>query len=90
MLAGFARLFEDVDILLGERRIGMVQIVFVDELREAQRTGHPRRPSADDHNIGLHLRAVDTFKRFAKVDHFISGKISASASQQAPQPDSLL
>ena len=52
----------------------MMQIMFVDELREAQRAGHPGRASADDHDIGLHLRTVDIFKRFAKVDHFISGK----------------
>ena len=68
----------------------MVQIMFVDQLREAQRTGHPRRASADDDDVGLHLRTVDVFERFTKVDHFISGKVSESASQQLPQPDSLL
>jgi hypothetical protein len=47
---------------------------------------------ADDDHVGFHLRTVDVFERFAKVDHCISGR---SASQRVGKsaiawPDSLL
>ena len=89
MLASLPRLFEDVNILLRQWRIRIVPIMLVDQLREAQRTSHPRRASSNDDDVGLHLRTVDVFERFTKVDHCISGK-SWSASQHLPQPDYLL
>ena len=60
---------------------GWLRVVLIDKLREAQRAGHPRRPSADDDNIGLHLRAVDAFKGFAKSDHRRLDRIQGSASR---------
>ena len=38
--------------------VRILGVVRVDQLREAQRTGHARGPSADDDNIGLHLRGA--------------------------------
>jgi hypothetical protein len=44
-------------------------VVRVDQLRQPQRAGHPRRPATDDHDIGRHLRTFNTFERFAEKKH---------------------
>ena len=69
MLSDLARLFEHVDDLFAELRIRMGGVVCVDQLRQTQRTGHARRPAADDHNIGRHLRTFNTFERSAEKKH---------------------
>src|SRR5580692_6712290 len=43
--------------------------MFVDELRQSQSAGHPRRPAADDDNVGGHLRTFDILDRFTKNQH---------------------
>jgi hypothetical protein len=40
--------------------------MFVDQLREAQGTGHACRTATDDDDVGLHLRAGDVFERLAE------------------------
>ena len=66
MLADLASLFEDVDVFLAELRIGVGGVVLVDKLRQAQRACHARGAAADNHNVGRHLRALDTLDRFAE------------------------
>src|SRR5271165_6270560 len=80
MLTDLTRLLENVDVLLRHLRVRMVGVVLIDQLREAQRARHPRRASADDDNIGLHLRTVDAFKGFAKSDHRRLDRIQGSAA----------
>jgi len=63
MLAHLPSLFEDVDILFGNRRQGrrlerQLIVVRVDELRQPQRTSHPCGAATDDDDIRLHLWAV--------------------------------
>ena len=48
----------------------MAPIVIVDQLREAESTGHTRRSAAHDDDIGGHLGVVDVGERFAKDEHF--------------------
>ncbi len=69
MLPHLPRFLENVDVLFRHLRVRMVPVVLVNKLREPQRACHSRRASADNHNIGLHLRAVDSFQGFAKSDH---------------------
>ena len=69
VLADLARFLQDVDIFLGERRVRMLGVVLVDELRKPQRAGQPGGPAADDDHVGLHLRAFDSFDGFAEDDH---------------------
>lgn len=44
-------------------------IVRVDQLRQAQGAGHTCRATADNHNIGFHLRTFDAFDGLTEVDH---------------------
>src|SRR5579885_3196703 len=69
VLADFAGLFEHVDVVFGKLRIGMAGVMLVYQLSQAQRAGHPCRASADDDNVGFHLRAFDSFERFAEDNH---------------------
>ena len=62
MRADFTCLFEDVDVLGAKRRSRRpaffdVLVVGLDQLRQTQRAGEPRRPRAHDQDVGL--------KRFA-------------------------
>ena len=74
MLARLARLFQNVNILLGKGRSrGPLQceliVVSVDQLRQAQCTGHTGRAAADDDHIRFHLRPFDALDWFTEVDH---------------------
>ena len=69
MLSGLARLFQQVDIFFAEGRVRMRGIVRVDQLRQAQGAGHTCRATADNHNIGFHLRTFDAFDGLTEVDH---------------------
>ena len=55
---------------LRELRVGILGVVLVDELREAQGASHAGRTAADDDDVGLHLGAVDAFEGFAENQHF--------------------
>src|SRR5438270_12946828 len=55
----------------------MLCIVLVNELRKPQRTGHPRRPAADDDDIRFHLRTLDVWQRLSEVDHALAFLISS-------------
>jgi hypothetical protein len=66
MRANFTRLLEHVDIFFAELRVRMRGVMRVDELREAQRAGHPSWPAADNDDIGGHLRTFNAFNRFAE------------------------
>ena len=70
MLADLPRLFEDVDVFFADLRVGLRRVVLINQLRQAQRAGHPCGPAADDDHIGRHLRTLDTFNRFAEDQHF--------------------
>ncbi len=54
--------------------------MLVDELRQPQRTRHARRTSADDNDIGLHLRSFNAFDRFAKVNHACAIRLLAEVA----------
>ncbi len=41
-------------------------VVLINQLRQAQRASHARRPAADDDYVGGHLRAFDAFDGFAE------------------------
>ncbi len=69
MRSHLARLLQDVNILFGELGVGMVGVVLIDELRQAQRAGHAGRASADDDYVGFHYRALDIRERLTKNDH---------------------
>jgi hypothetical protein len=47
----------------------MARVVIVNQLRKPQRAGHARRPTADDDDIGWHLRMLDVRKRLAEDQH---------------------
>ena len=47
----------------------MLGVVLVDELRQPQSASHARGAAADDDDVGLHLRAIDAFERFAENEH---------------------
>ena len=66
VLADFAGFLEDVNIFFAELRVGMLAVVLVNELGEAQSTSHARRTAADDDGIGRHLGAIDVRKGLAK------------------------
>ena len=70
VLSDLARLFEDVDIFLGELRVGILRVVLVDELGEAEGAGQTGGTATDDDDVGLHLGAVDAFEGFAENQHF--------------------
>jgi hypothetical protein len=74
VLADLAGFFEDVDVFFAERRVGMLGVVLVDELRQAKRASHSRRASADDDNVGFHLWAVDVLEGLPKdeIHRFIA------------------
>ena len=69
VLSGLARFFEDVDIFFGKLRVGMMRVVLVDQLREAQSAGHASGPAADDDHVGRHLRMLDVRERLTKDKH---------------------
>src|ERR1700737_3398153 len=52
VLADLAGLFEDVNILLAELRVGVFRFVLIDELREPQGAGHASGAAADNDHIG--------------------------------------
>ena len=59
--ADFAAFLENVDVLRRKLRAGRLDsglVVFLDEIREMQRAGKPRRPRADDQHIRLELFAL--------------------------------
>src|SRR5579872_5131158 len=66
MLADLSRLFEHVDILFAELRARILRVMSINQLREAQGASHTGRTTADDDNIGRHLRAFDAFYRLAE------------------------
>ena len=66
MLTDFAGLLEDVNIFFAELRVGMLAVVLVNQLGEAQSTRHARRTAADDDCIGRHLGAIDVREGMAK------------------------
>ena len=69
MRTHLARLLQHVDVVLGERRVGMLGVVLVDQLRQAQRTGHAGGASADDDHVRFHRRTLNVRKWFTKYDH---------------------
>src|SRR5207253_254793 len=69
VLANLAGFLEDVDILFTELSVGMVSVVRVDELGQAESTRHAGGASADDDDVGRHLGVLDVFERFAKNKH---------------------
>src|SRR5205823_3155970 len=69
VLADFTGLFQNVNILFAELRIGMLTIVLVDELRKTQRTSHAGGSAADDDDVCVHARMLDVGKRFAEDQH---------------------
>ena len=81
MLPGLTGLFEDIDVVLAERSLRMVEVVLVDELRQAQRTGQSGRAAADDDNVGFHLGAVNVFEGLAEMDH---GELGGLVECQTP------
>jgi hypothetical protein len=44
----------------------MLRVVLVDQLRKPQSAGHASRSATDDDHVGWHLRAFNSFERFAK------------------------
>ena len=68
-MPGLAGFFEDVDVFLAQRNIGMDGVVFVDELREAEGTGHAGGAAAYDDDVGLHGGAAGDFERFSENKH---------------------
>ena len=69
MLADLPRLFEDVDIFFADLRAGLRRVVLINQLRQAQRTGHTSGTTPDDDHIGGHLRPLNAFDRFAEDQH---------------------
>ena len=64
-----ARFLQHVDIVFGERSVGMLGVMFVDQLRQAQRTGHAGGTSADDDHIRFHRRTLDIGQWLTEYDH---------------------
>ena len=64
-----ARLLQQVNIFFAELVVGVTGIVLVNELRQAQGTGHAGRASADNDHIGFHDRAFNIRERFTKNNH---------------------
>ncbi len=70
MLPNLARFLQHVNIFFAQLRVrDSSELCCVNKLRQTQSTGHPRRPAADDDNIGRHLRTFDTFDRFTENQH---------------------
>ncbi|PYY15237.1 MAG: hypothetical protein DMG60_18165, partial [Acidobacteria bacterium] len=59
-------------------------VVLVNELRQAQRTSHASRSTADDDDIGFHLGAINVGKRGSK-NHFRKG-VSSFEFQVSAKP----
>src|SRR6185437_11047409 len=68
MLPHFTRFLENVNVLFTQRPVGTPLVVLVDKLRQAQRASHAGRSTADDDDVGFHLRAIDSTDRSTK-DH---------------------
>ncbi len=71
MLADLAGLLQNVDVFFAELRVWMFRIVRVDQLREAQSTGHAGGPTADNDHIRGHLRTLNAGEGFAERSAFI-------------------
>ena len=69
MLPDFPGLFEDVNVFLAEWRIRILGVVLIDKLRKTQSTGHTRRATAHNDDVGGHLGAFDAGKGLAENQH---------------------
>ncbi len=69
MRANFARLLQQVNVLLAKLRVGMLGVVLVDELRQAEGAGHASGPTSDDYDVGLHDRPINIWERLTKNYH---------------------
>src|SRR5258708_432390 len=87
VLADLAGFFEDVDVFFAELRVGMLRVVRVKELRQAECARHARGPAADDDYIGRHLRTFDTFEGFTE-DQAHDGQRLARVAM-SPRPSNL-
>ena len=63
------RLFQQVNVFFAELAVGMTGIVLINELRQAQRTGHSCRATANNDNVGFHHGAFYTRERLTKNNH---------------------
>src|SRR5205823_10799525 len=80
MLSNFARLFKNVDVLLRKRPIGVLLVVFVNELRQPKSARHTGRSTPDDDHIGFQLWTVDLLYGSSE-DHF-RNDVSSTPFQQ--------
>ncbi len=69
MLPNLPRLLQNVNVFLAELGVRIFEIMFVDELRQTQGAPHPCRATANDDNIRLHLRPLDTLNWLAEDEH---------------------
>src|SRR6476469_442623 len=83
MLAEFTGLLQHIDVFLAQRRIRMAAIVTIDQLRQAQRAGQPGGAAANNGYVRLHLRTLNTFKRFSEDNHPFSLSFAVSTVSTA-------
>ena len=69
VLADLARFLKNVDVLFTELRVRTLCVVPINKLRKPQCAGHAGRPTANDDDVGRHLRSVDSLQWRPKNQH---------------------
>src|SRR6266705_1841735 len=69
VLADVARFLKNVDVLFTELRVRTLCVVPINKLRKPQCAGHAGRPTANDDDVGRHLRTVDSLQWRPKNQH---------------------